>query len=117
MQHDSLNADLVRIKHMIGAAREAMAFAEGRGRTDLESDAMFRRAVVNCLQEIGEAGGQVSAATQVGMPNVPWIQINRMRHRLVHGYFAINLDLVWDVLASDLAPLIPQLEAFVKANS
>jgi uncharacterized protein with HEPN domain len=44
------------------------------------------------------------------------MQITRMRNRLVHAYFAINLDLVWDVFVSDLSPLIEQLEEFLKAN-
>ena len=101
---------------MIDAGKQAMTFAKGRGRTDLDTDMMFRRAVVNRLQEIGEAAIQVSLATQRAIPAVPWMQITRMRNRLVHAYFAINLDLVWDVFVSDLSPLIEQPEEFLKAN-
>jgi len=102
---------------MVDAGKQALEFSRNRGRGDLDIDVMFRRAVVNCLQEIGEAAIQVSPATQVAIPGVPWMQIARMRNRLVHAYFAINLDLVWDVLISDLSPLIGQLDLFLKAHS
>ena len=117
MPDESLKSDLVRIMHMVDAGKQAMDFAKGRTRNDLDIDAMFRRAIVNCLQEIGEAAVQISPTTQLLIPNIPWMQITRMRNRLVHAYFAINLDLVWDVLVTDLSPLIDQLSAFIKANA
>ena len=67
---------------------------------------MFRRAVVHCIQEIGEAAAQVSEESRRQTPDIPWPQIVGMRHRLVHVYFAINLDLVWEVIVRDLPPLI-----------
>ena len=103
--------------HMIDAGKQALDFAKGRSRNDLDSNTMFRRAVVNCLQEIGEAAVQVTPATRQLMPKVPWVQITRMRNRLVHAYFAVNPDLVWDVLSDELSGLVDELEMFIKSNS
>ena len=112
MPLSSFEADRVRILHMIDAGKQPLEFARDRSRGDLDSNAMFRRAVVHCLQEIGEAAVQISQDTRAVLPGVPWTQITRMRNRLVHGYFAVNLDLVWDVISNELNPLIEDLERF-----
>lgn len=96
---------------MLEAAQHALLFAQGRSRIDLEVDAMFRRATIHCLQEIGEAAAQVDEPTRLAIPQLPWKQIVGMRHRLVHVYFAINLDLVWEVVVRDLPPLVEAVEA------
>src|SRR4051812_39107038 len=102
--------DRVRLTHMLWAAREALAFASGRSRPNLDTEPMFRRAVVNCIQEIGEAASRVSTKARATSPKLPWEQIVGMRHRVVHVYFAIDHDLVWEVLERDLQPLIAELE-------
>lgn len=95
-------ADRIRLAHMLAAAEQALEFTRGRARENLATEPMFCRAVVNCIQEIGEAAGRVSPATRVQLPSLPWPQIVGMRHRMVHVYFDIDLDLVWEVLDRDL---------------
>ncbi len=112
-QRDLHPADRVRLTHVLAAAREALQFARDRERVHLDSDPMFRRAVVHCVQEIGEAAARVSEETRARAPGIPWTQIVGMRHRLVHAYFAINADLVWEVLQRDLGPLVAELEKLV----
>jgi uncharacterized protein with HEPN domain len=102
-------ADQTRLRHMLEAARDALQFSVGRSREDLDSDVMYRRAIVHCIQEIGEAAVRVTQPTRAIAPELPWNQIVGMRHRLVHVYFAINLDLVWEVIAMDLPPLVDAL--------
>ena len=62
---------------------------------------------------IGEAASRISEETRARHPNIPWTQIIGMRNRIVHGYFAIRLDRVWQTVQDDLPPLIAQLEALV----
>jgi uncharacterized protein with HEPN domain len=50
------------------------------------------------LEVLGEAAGKVSAATQAAYPKIPWREITGMRHRLIHGYGEVRLELVWMVL-------------------
>ena len=103
-------ADRVRLTHMLWAARDAKAFASGRSRSSLDSEPMFRRAVIHCIQEIGEAASRVSPEGRTAVPRLPWNQVVGMRHRVVHAYFSIDHDLVWEVLDRDLRPLIEELE-------
>jgi uncharacterized protein with HEPN domain len=116
MPQDSPLPDRIRLRHMLEAARQATEFASGRTRADLDSDAMFRRAVVHCLQEIGEAASQVGESTRATVTGIPWRQIVGMRHNLVHVYFDIKHELVWKVVSQDLGPLMAVLDAALAAK-
>lgn len=87
--------DTTRLRHMLDAAREAIAFAEGRARSELDDNRMLVLALVKDIGIIGEAACQISDETRERLPAVPWDDIIGMRHRLVHAYFAINLDILW----------------------
>ena len=105
-----LKNDEIRARHMLDAAREAVAFAAGRSRKDLEADRMLVLAIVKCVEMIGEAAARVSEKTRVDHPDIPWQDIVGMRNRLIHAYFDINLDIVWSTITSDLPALIAGLE-------
>ncbi|MHC1782408.1 MAG: DUF86 domain-containing protein [Anaerolineaceae bacterium] len=81
-----------------------------RGRQVFETDELLQVWVVRHLQIIGEAGSRVSIETQNRFPQIPWGKIIGMRHVLVHGYFEIDLDIVWSVLENDLVPLKEQVQ-------
>jgi len=99
---------------MLAAANDAVCFAEGRSREDLDTDRMFARAVLHAIQEIGEAAARVTAAGREQAREVPWGPIVQMRHILVHAYFNVNFDYVWRVIEHDLRPLIEQLEVALR---
>lgn len=82
-----LRNDVIRLRHMLDAAHEAIAFANGRTRADLNVDRMLVLSLVKDIEIIGEAAFQISSDTRVQLPSVPWDDIIGMRHRLVHAYF------------------------------
>jgi len=108
------NEDRIRLQHMLDAARDALSFAEGRTRHDLDTDRQLVLAVVKCVEIIGEAASQVSSETQAATDQLPWRKIVAMRHRLVHAYYNINLDVVWSTLREDLPPLVETLQAILE---
>jgi uncharacterized protein with HEPN domain len=95
---------------MLDAARDALSFAEGKSRGDLDRDRGLLLAVVQCDQIIGEAAGRVSAPRQSGLPGIPWPAIIGMRNRLVHAYYDIDRDQVWKTVTEDLPPLVGVLK-------
>jgi uncharacterized protein with HEPN domain len=107
--------DVIRLRHMRDAAREAVAFVAGRTRADLDTDRMLVLAVVKSIEIIGEAASRVSSAGRGEAANIPWQQIVAMRNRLIHGYFDINLDIVWSTVRSELPPLIEELDTILAA--
>lgn len=105
--------DVIRLRHMLDAAREAMAFAQGRRRADLASDRMLVLSLVKDIEIIGEAAYQTSEETRRQIPDISWDDIIGMRHRLVHAYFDINLDILWRTVHDDLPTLAGILERIV----
>src|SRR6185312_13916871 len=102
--------DDVRLRHMLDAAREALGFVRGRNRVDLNSDRQLVLARVKAIEIIGEAAFRTSENARAQLPEIPWEDIVGMRHRLVHAYFDINLDVLWQTVQGDMAPLISRLE-------
>ena len=103
--------DRVRLHHMLDAACEALGFAAGRHRRDLDTDRMLVLALVKSIEIIGEAGARVSIEGRDATPEVPWPEIVGMRNRLVHAYFDVDLDVVWKTVRHDLPPLVEALQA------
>jgi len=101
--------DDFRIRHMVEAAEKAVAFAEGRSRPDLDSDEMLRLALVKLVEIVGEAAKQVTDGTRARMPGVPWAEAARMRDRLVHHYFDVDLEVLWSTVTEDLPALLASL--------
>jgi uncharacterized protein with HEPN domain len=98
---------------MLDAARRAREFAQGRSRADLDSDEMFALALVRLLEIIGEAARGVSIGLRQHHLEIPWSEIAGTRDRLIHGYFDVDLDVVWGIVTKDLPSLITQLGAIV----
>jgi len=109
-QHD----DMVRLRHMLDGAREAVAMAEDGTRADLDSNRMLELALVRLIEIVGEAAARVSEAGKARIPLIPWRQVVSMRNRLIHGYDAVDRDVLWDTLREDLPPLIEELRAVLE---
>jgi uncharacterized protein with HEPN domain len=112
-QHD----DRVRLRHMFDYSRKAVAMIEGRAREELDRDEMLCLALTRVVEIIGEAATRVSQAGQQSHGYIPWSQIIGLRNRLVHGYDAVDADILWDIVQQDLPPLIEQLEAIVQEGT
>lgn len=74
---------------------------------------MLAFALVHALQIVGEAASKVSAETRDRRPEVPWATMIGMRHRLVHAYFDINLDILWTTVEEAAPALLTQIEPFL----
>ncbi|MFY9610481.1 MAG: HepT-like ribonuclease domain-containing protein [Blastocatellia bacterium] len=74
---------------------------------------MFSLAMVRLLEIVGEAARHTSEEFRQGTPQIPWKQIAGTRDRLIHGYFDVDLDIVWAIVINDLPSLIAELEKTV----
>lgn len=101
---------------MLDAAKEACSFASGKFRRDLDTDRKLALAIVKDIEIIGEAAGKVSEETRNNHPAIPWPDIINMRNRLIHAYFDIDLDVVWDTVVKDLPPFICLLEKMLAVD-
>jgi uncharacterized protein with HEPN domain len=105
-----LKDDEIRLRHMLDAALKAVSFVKGRSRSDLDSDEKLALAVTRLLDILGEAARGLSRDFKNSNPQIEWKQIMGTRDRLIHGYFDVDLDIIWAIVTRDLPPLITELE-------
>jgi uncharacterized protein with HEPN domain len=105
--------DRVRLRHMIEAAESAVQFIADRQRTDLDEDRMLLFALVRAIEIIGEAASKISAKMRGSYTGIPWQAMIGMRNRLIHAYFDINTEIVWQTVTQEIPALLPQLRALV----
>ena len=105
--------DAALLLDMLLAARDAQEFVEGLDEAAFLASRLHQNAAIRSLEVLGEAAGKISAASQTAHPEIPWREITGMRHRLIHGYGEVRLDLVWMVLHDRLSRLIAILEQLV----
>lgn len=111
-----LRDDHHRLRHMLEAGKEAVSFSADRAREDLDTDRKLALSLLKCIEIIGEAAANVSTSGRASFPQVPWSDAIRMRNRLIHAYFTIDLDIVWRTVTQDLPPLVAVLEQILVDN-
>lgn len=95
---------------MLWAAEKVRSFVAGKDRAAFDADEMLQFACIRGLEIIGEAASKVSRETRDAVDSVPWASIVNMRHRIVHAYSAINMDIVWLSVSKELPELVDALE-------
>ncbi len=112
-----IKSEWVRLQHMLEAAEEAVNFVNVRTRAELDNNRMLCLALVKLIETIGEAANSIAVTTRQSYPQIPWIEIIGMRHRLIHGYYEIDLNIVWEVITHDLPPLIIELRKILSEQN
>lgn len=105
--------DAAYLLDILIAARDALSFVLGLTWEQFEESRLHQNAVIKTIEIIGEAAGRLSNETKTTHAEIPWAEIIGMRHRLVHGYFEVNVRYVWDTVQRDLPPLIALIEPLV----
>ena len=82
----------------------------------LDKNEVLELALVRLLEIIGEAASGISSEFREKYPNISWRQMTTMRNRLIHGYFEVNMDIVWMTVTTELPPLIEQLQQVLDEN-
>lgn len=111
-----LKPDIVRLQHMVDAANEALSFVADKSNAELETDRALALALVKSIEIVGEAASKVSRELRSRSPEIPWADIVSMRNRLIHSYFDVNLDIVWQTVTEELPPLVTQLEKLLASS-
>ncbi len=82
---------------------------------DFLADETLRRAAVRSLEIIGEAARKVPEEFRAKYPAIEWRAMSGMRNRLIHDYFGVDHELVWDVVQNRIPTLRSQIEAILEA--
>lgn len=108
------------IEELLDRMREAVAnalrFAASTTRSDFVDDTLRQYAIVRALEIVGEAARNISrdhSQFAVRYPQIPWRDLVAMRNVPAHGYAGVDYELVWDVVATRLPPLLTDIEALM----
>ena len=106
----------VHLRHMLDYAREAMELASGKTIDDLRRTRLLQLGLIRLVEVIGEVASKVSPEGQSRVPAIPWIDVVGMRHRLIHGYDKIDLNVLWGTIQNDLPRLVAELTKVLGAS-
>lgn len=96
-----------------GAISDIRLFIHGMSADDFMADKKTVNAVIRSLEIIGEATGKIPEDIRMRYSDVPWDEIIGMRNRLIHEYFGVDLDIVWQTIQDDLMPLETAIKAIL----
>ena len=107
-----MRSDRERLLDILEAIDRIDAY-KGSDRSDFDTDELLQVWIVHHLQIIGEAASRLSDELRNRHTEVPWGQMIGMRHILVHGYFEVDAEIVWNAAQVNLAQLKQQVEAIL----
>jgi uncharacterized protein with HEPN domain len=90
---------------MLERVKRIERFVTGVEREGFLQDEKTADSIVRNLEVIGEAASRLPQEFKNQHPEIPWRQIVGLRHRIVHDYFDVDLDLVWTIVRAELPPL------------
>lgn len=93
------------LEDISNAIMDIRSFVQDMSVEAFMADKKTVNAVVRSLEVIGEATGKIPKEIRSTHANIPWNEIIGMRNRLLHEYFGVDLDIIWQTIQDDLAPL------------
>ncbi len=109
----SERADTVYLSDILEAARRIATYVSGLTYEIFRADTKTQDAVIRNLGIIGEATKKISSEFRATHPDIPWRSMAGMRDRLVHDYFGVNLEIVWQIAAVDLPGIASRIQALL----
>lgn len=106
-----------RIEDILDAIEEIQSFVQGLNYETFERDTKTTKAVAADLAVIGEAAGHIPDEIMAAHPSVPWMLMRAMRNRIVHVYFDVDPQIIWDTIRQDLPPLVEPLRRLLRENA
>lgn len=106
--------DRLLLIHIRNESLFLQKISRGRAYEDLLADEYFSHAVIRAIEVIGEAVKSLSPSIKAKHPEIPWREIAGMRDNVIHRYFEINWQIVWDVMTTEIPVLEPKISDILR---
>ena len=97
------------IKDILECIKNIEEFSKGLTRESFLKDKLRQSAIIRQIEIMGEAAKNIPTAFREEYPKIPWQKIAGMRDIITHGYFRVDLDVVWNIIKNDLSNLERQI--------
>ena len=94
------------INDLVESCSDILDFTSDMSYEDFSADKKTVNAVIRCLEVIGEATKNLPIPFRLEYPDIPWKQMAGMRDKLIHEYFGVDKEMVWQVVEKHIPPLL-----------
>ncbi|MBL7078198.1 DUF86 domain-containing protein [Candidatus Shapirobacteria bacterium] len=102
------------LSHILESISEIEKYLEGVSEDEFSRSTQIQDAVVRRLEIIGEATKNIPISLKDKYPKIPWRKIAGMRDVLIHGYFGVNMGLIWDASTRDIRDLKKEVQEIIE---
>ncbi len=113
----SKRSDIDLLEDILMCMKKIQAYIDGLTYNQFSNDLKSQDAIIRNIEIIGEATRHLSDAIRTKYKHIPWKEIAGTRDHLIHGYFGVNIDIVWEIATIDIPKLKAQIEEIKNAYS
>jgi uncharacterized protein with HEPN domain len=105
--------ELLYFLHIRDAIKKILEYSSNVEEQDFLKNTILQDALVRQIEIIGDASNKISLKTRNKYQNIPWTQIVGMRNRIIHEYFGVRLDIVWDTVKNNIPGLKDNIDKII----
>lgn len=106
-----------RIEDIVEAIDDISLLIGGMSYEDLCANTTTMKAILYNMAVIGEAARRIPSDIRMLHPEIPWREMGDMRNVVIHEYFGVDLQIIWETILHDLPPLVPLLRSIIAEDS
>jgi uncharacterized protein with HEPN domain len=104
------------LRDILDSIDKILSFTENVSFDDFRKNTMMEYSVVRCLEIIGEAAMRLPPSIKTKYPDVPWKDMVAMRNKVIHEYFGVDAEILWQTVKDDIPALRPLIKEIIKEH-